>query len=238
MAKKTEKYSSSAEIRRRLALFRNPDRAVHTLRFFRTGPGEYGEGDVFWGVTVPQLRSVARQGLGLDVPELDALLCDGIHEVRACALAIMVEKSRVNAEAREALVQLYLRRTAQVNNWDLVDMSACLLGEWLLDRPRGLLDRLAGSSSLWEQRIAVVSTLTFIRRGDFSDIFRLAAGLLGHSHDLMHKALGWMLREVGKRDQAALEHFLSIHLREMPRTTLRYAIERFPEPERKAWLRR
>ena len=169
--------------------------------------------------------------------EVEKLLRDPIHEVRACALFILVQQSqRADAALFSEIVSVYLRNTRWVNNWDLVDSSCALLGRWLLDKPRTLLYHLAESSLLWDQRIAIVSTLVFIKQGDFTDCLRLTARLLSHRHDLIHKALGWMLREIGKKDKVILETFLQQHIRALPRTTLRYAIERFPGEERKNWL--
>lgn len=230
-------------LRDRLLALADPARAAHHLRFFRTGPGEYGEGDHFLGLTSPQVRAVAKDGRGLTLTEVERLLDDAVHEIRACGLVILVEQfKKADEVARKAIIELYLRRTDRINNWDLVDISCAILGQWLADKPRdqieALLDRLAASPVMWEQRIAVVSTLPLIKSGDFQDILRLAERLKSHPHDLMHKALGWMLREVGKKDKTVLDAFLERHVRTLPRTTLRYAIERFPEPERKAWLRR
>lgn len=226
-------------VRGLLADAANPDAARQTRRFFKTGPGGYAENDVFWGVTAPRMRAVAAAAAALPLEEVERLLDDPVHEVRACALVILTLRfARGNDAQQSEIIQLYLRRTDRVNNWDLVDISAGMLGEWLRRRDRAVLRRLADSAVLWEQRIAVVATLPLIKAGDYTDMLELAERLCRHPHDLMHKAIGWMLREVGKRDKAVLEGFLECHLRELPRTTLRYAIERFPEAERRAWLRR
>jgi 3-methyladenine DNA glycosylase AlkD len=213
--------------------------AVGMRRFFRTGPGQYGEGDRFLGVKVPPLRKLAREFGRLPLDEAEELLGSVFHEARLLALLILVRRFEKGDEpSRQAIYDLYLANTARVNNWDLVDASApAIVGGFLAGRDRGPLVRLAGSASLWERRIAVVATQHFIRRDDFADTLRLAGLLLEDREDLIHKAVGWMLREVGKRDQAVLEGFLGEHCRWMPRTMLRYAIERLPETRRRQYLR-
>lgn len=229
----------AAAIRTLLDEQADPRRAEQSRRFFKTSPGQYAEGDVFLGLTAGQVRSAARQGRDLSPVEVEKLLNDPAHEARSCGLLILVGQfQKADEQGRRALIDFYLAHTDRINNWDLVDTSAGILGEWLRDKDRSLLARLGDSSSLWEQRIAVVATLPLIKRGDFADILALAEKLQSHPHDLMHKALGWMLREVGKKDKATLEGFLERRARTLPRTTLRYAIERFPENERKAWLKR
>ena len=212
--------------------------AAFLQRFFKTGPGQYGEGDRFLGVRVPATRQVSRQSDGLSLDEVQALLHSPWHEERLLALLILVRRfERGDLARRQKIYRLYLRQTRFINNWDLVDLSAPnIVGAWLLDQPRSALDPLAQSANLWERRISVLATLAFIRQGEFADTLRLCEGLLDEGHDLMHKACGWMLREVGKRDPGALEGFLQRHATRMPRTMLRYAIEKFPEPQRKAWL--
>lgn len=237
---------NAASIRSMLEEQARPSQVEHSQRFFKTGPGEYAEGDIFWGIPTPVTRAVVRQGKDLPLAEVERLLEDPIHEVRACALCILVEQFRKAAPGRkgavparqQAIIDLYLRRTDRINNWDLVDISCGILGEWLADKDRAILYRLADSPNMWEQRIAVVATMPLIKRGDFTDILALGEKLLSHPHDLMHKALGWMLREVGKKDKATLEAFLNRHIAALPRTTLRYAIERFPAPERQVWLKK
>lgn len=227
------------DIRQCLQQHADPEKAVHMQRFFKTGPGQYGEGDVFWGLTSPVVRAVVKQGKGLPLAEVEVLLEDTVHEVRACAVLLLAARfEKGDSAERAAVIDLYLRRADRVNNWDLVDISCAMVGRWLEDKDRSLLHQLAESQNMWEQRIAVVSTLPLIKQGDFKDILALAEKLMGHKHDLMHKALGWMLREVGKKDKVVLETFLAAHVHHLPRTTLRYAIERFPAEERKAWLRR
>jgi 3-methyladenine DNA glycosylase AlkD len=189
-------------------------------------------------VTVPAQRIVARAHCGLPLPEIEALLASAIHEERLTALLILVDVYAGGDDAtKRACFDLYLRNLAWVNNWDLVDASAHLIvGDWLATRDRRLLRKLARSKSLWERRVAMVATFAFIRAGESEDAFAIATLLLGDTHDLMHKAVGWMLREVGKRaGEDTLRGFLKEHADEMPRTALRYAIERFSEAERKAW---
>lgn len=230
------------ELRRRLREDASEAVAVISRRFFKTGPGDYGEGDCFLGLKVPQVRALLPRTDALDEESILELLRSRWHEERLLALQILVrrfQRARKDESAREHLVALYLASTRWINNWDLVDTSAPqLLGSWLLTRDRGVLERLAGSGSLWEQRIAILSTQAFIRAGDFADTVRLCRRFLSHEHDLLHKACGWMLREVGKRDVHALRQFLESHAHQMPRTMLRYAIEKLPDPERKQWMAR
>jgi len=225
-------------IERRLRALGDPVRAKHSLRFFRTGPGQYGEGDRFLGLTVPQLRALAREVKDAPLDVLEQLLQSPWHEARLLALLVLVEQHRRgDAAAREAIHRLYLRNTHRVNNWDLVDCSAAqIVGAHLRESGRALLGRLARSESLWERRIAMIATADSIKRGDFADALRIAKILLGDEHDLIHKAAGWMLREIGKRDRAAEEEFLRQYAPRMPRTMLRYAIERFPERLRRQYL--
>lgn len=210
------------------------------LRFFKTAPGEYGEGDQFLGLTVPQVRAMLPQTDELTEAEVLELLRSKWHEERLLALLILVrrfDKAKKDEAARAQIVKLYLANTAWINNWDLVDTSAPqILGAWLLTRDRAVLGRLAKSESLWEQRIAVVATLAFIRAGDFADTLRLCGQFLTHKHDLLHKACGWMLREAGKRNVEVLREFLRLHASRMPRTMLRYAIEKLPAAERRRWM--
>ncbi len=227
-----------------------PEKAAVLKRFFKTGRGEYGEGDRFLGVMVPQIRETARRHRkSADVSDALALLDSPWHEVRECGLFILVDQFRSSPQGERApFHNAYLDALGKgrVNNWDLIDCSApTLVGTHLLDAPpdaavigEPLLDTLARSASLWENRAAVVATLAFIRRGRLDEAFRQCEAALGHPHDLMHKAVGWMLRECGKRDSDALRSFLAAHLRKLPRTSLRYAIERFPQEERRQWLRR
>ena len=209
-------------------------------RFFKTEKGEYGEGDRFLSVMVPQIRAIAGCHAAATAATENALLASPWHEARECGLFLMCNRFAKADEAERAAIHArYLAAAAagRVNNWDLVDLSApTLVGEFLADKPRTLLYELAARPSLWENRIAIVATLHFVRRGDLDDAFRLAEKLLRHPHDLMHKAVGWVLRECGKRDAGRLRAFLREHAASMPRTSLRYAIERFDEAERKRWL--
>jgi 3-methyladenine DNA glycosylase AlkD len=208
-------------------------------RFFKTGPGQYAEGDRFLGIKTGPLRQVAREFQSLPLDETAKLLCSVYHEARMLALLILVRTFEKGGEpVRQAIHAQYLANTHRVNNWDLVDVSAAtIVGGFLADRDRALLTRLAASASLWERRIAIVATHHFIRHGEFTDTLQIAALLMGDREDLIHKAVGWMLREVGKRDQEALEGFLVTHCRQMPRTMLRYATERFEETLRRRYLR-
>jgi len=208
----------------------SPDTANILQRFFKTGPGQYGEGDLFLGIKIPPLRALAKQYRDADLASIAALLGSKYHEERMFALLLLMQFYATADEAgKQTAYDLYLGSTRHINNWDLVDVSAPhIVGRHLEARPRKVLQRLAKSGSLWERRIAMVSTLHFIRRNDFSDTLRIAEMLLDDGHDLMHKAVGWMLREVGKRDQRTLETFLQQHYPRLPRTALRYAIEKFP----------
>ena len=231
---------TAALAKRALARLATPEREIGAVRFFKTGKGEYGEGDVFIGVTVPECRLVAKELRALPLAEIDTLITSRIHEERLTGLFILVAQfGRAKDEAqRTKLLQLYRRRMAFVNNWDLVDFSAPpIVGAWLADKPRGLLDELATSKNLWFRRIAILATFYFIRQGESKDAMRIAETLVDDPHDLIHKAVGWMLREVGKRASAeALEKFLKRHAATMPRTMLRYAIERLTPAEREKWM--
>lgn len=229
-------------IRDRLEKLANPDDAQQLARFFKTGPGHYGQGDRFRGIRQPPLRALAQDFHHLSFAELDQLLASEYHEDRMLALLIVVDRfERAGRAGREsdqaALYEFYVAHLPRINNWDLVDVSAPhVVGTWLCGRDRASLRRWAASPSVWERRIAILATMAFIRRGEFDDTLALAEQLLDDPHDLIHKAAGWMLREVGKRDEAALESFLRRFTRRMPRTMLRYAIERLPEPRRQEWL--
>lgn len=208
--------------------------------FFKTGIGEYGEGDVFLGIKVPVQRKVAKKFKDLSLTEIEKLLKSEIHDHRMVALFILVEQFNKNLNDRERIIKLYLKNAAKyVNNWDLVDLSAPkILGEYLLNRPRDILYKFAKSKNLWEKRIAIVSTWTFIRHSDFKDTMKISEILLHDEHDLIHKAVGWMLREVGKKDQSILEKFLTKYSKKMPRTMLRYSIEKFDEKKRKFYMKK
>jgi 3-methyladenine DNA glycosylase AlkD len=216
----------------------DPAHAAGLRRFFRTGPGEYGEGDRFLGLTVPQVRALAAEWTELPLTEVGALLDSPWHEARLLALVVLARQyRRGSAIERTAIYQLYLRRSDRINNWDLVDLSApAIVGAHLLTRRRDVLARLVRSPSVWERRIAILATHRFIRDGQYGDTLEIAARLLADRHDLIHKAVGWMLREVGKRDERALRRFLDRHAARMPRTALRYAIERLPAADRRHYL--
>jgi 3-methyladenine DNA glycosylase AlkD len=217
-----------------------PEKAAHLQRFFKTGPGQYGEGDVFIGVVVPHTRSIAKSNLRTPLPEIRLLLMSKYHEARLCALIILTERfKKASEKERKEIYHFYLANTSRVNNWDLVDLTCpAIVGGYLLDKNRDILYKLAESDCLWEQRISIISTLTFIRKNDFSDTLELSKKLLNHPHDLMHKAVGWMLRETGKRERNILTAFLEEYAVRMPRTALRYAIEHYPEPERQYFLKK
>lgn len=226
-------------IQKQLRALASPEVARIAQGFFKTGKGQYGEGDVFLGIKVPVLRALAKQqrNAGLDV--VQTLLDSSYHEERVFALLLLMQfYTRADEAGKQAAYDLYLANTQRINNWDLVDISAPhIVGKHLEDRPRKLLHKMAKSASLWERRIAIIATFHFIRRDDFGDTLRIAETLLHDEHDLMHKAVGWMLREVGKRNQARLEDFLCSYYTEVPRTALRYAIERFPPDLRLRYLR-
>ncbi len=223
---------------RRLHALADPGRAVLAARYFKTGPGQYAEGDRFLGLTATQLRSVAREFRSLPLADLRALLASPWHEERLLALVILVDQfARGDAAQRKTIYAFYMASSEGINNWDLVDVSAAqIVGGYLEQRSRRPLYRLVKSKSPWERRMAMIATAHFIRRGEFEDTFALAAALLDDRHDLIHKATGWMLREVGKRDRAAVETFLRRYAARMPRTMLRYAIERFPAALRRRYL--
>lgn len=226
--------SISSQIRKK----KNPDKAEHAQRFFKTGKGQYGEGDVFLGLTVPELRKIAKSNLDASFEELKELLYSKYHEFRLTALYILTYQYEKNLKNRKDIVDFYLLHKEQVNNWDLVDNSAYkILGHYLYEKDRKILYKFAKADHLWTQRIAVVSTMYFIKKGDFSDALKIIEILLEHPHDLIHKANGWMLREVGKQDETVLDNFLKKHLAKMPRTTLRYAIERMNEKKRQDYLK-
>lgn len=232
--------TTAADVKRALASYADPAKAHVLAGFFKTGPGEYGEGDSFLGVVVPDSRTVAKRFVNLPFSQLELLLVSKVHEHRLVALLILTYRyPHADSSTKEAIYAFYLKNAARVNNWDLVDCSAPnIVGAHLRSRSRAILYRLAKSRSLWERRIAIVATFAFIRDGDFDDTLRIAALLLADTQDLLHKATGWMLREVGKRDERALKNFLRQHAPAMPRTMLRYAIERLPERERQDYLRK
>jgi 3-methyladenine DNA glycosylase AlkD len=227
-------------VRRDLKKVARPERAKSNAWFFKTGPGEYGAHDRFLGVTVPQLRAIAREYRDMPLKYVVKLLRSPWHEERLLALLIMVgQYARADTSTRQAIHQLYLRNTKSINNWDLVDSSAAqIVGAHLESGDRRVLRRLARSTSIWERRIAMIATYHYIRQRDFTDALTIAGLLRRDEHDLIHKAVGWMLREIGKRDRGAEERFLRKHARTMPRTMLRYAIEKFPQPLRRKYMAR
>ena len=217
----------------------DPAQVAGLARFFKTGPGQYGEGDKFLGIKVPVTREMVKAcWKQTEMADLEVCIASEYHEVRLAALLTLVEIFKHKKDRRQECVDFYLSHTQYINNWDLVDLSCYpLLGEWLLDKDRTLLYDLArNGKTLWEQRIGIVSTMTLIRHGQLEDTFAIADILLHHPHDLIHKAVGWLLREAGKRDKPALEAYLAPRYKTMPRTMLRYAIEKFPENERKQYL--
>jgi 3-methyladenine DNA glycosylase AlkD len=227
-----------AQIIRNLAQLKNPDRAKNLSWFFKTGKGQYGEGDIFLGIPVPEQRKIAKKYISLSLNDLQELLSSKIHEHRFTALLILVSKYRKAEESlKEEIFYFILKNTENINNWDLVDLSAPrIIGDYLLNRERSILYRLAKSKSLWERRISILSTFKFIDNNDFKDALRISELLLHDEHDLIHKAVGWALREIGKRDQNLEERFLNKHYLYMPRTMLRYAIEKFEEKKRQNYL--
>jgi 3-methyladenine DNA glycosylase AlkD len=223
---------TQADLKSELDALASPTKAIVLSRFFKTGKGEYGEGDRFLGITVPEQRQLAKKFISLGFDEIEKLLQTDMHEYRLTALLILTyQYPKADTFKREEIFKFYLKHTKWINNWDLVDVTCRqILGVHLLHQDRNILYELARSQNLWEQRISIVSTLEFIKHQQFAII------LLNHSHDLIHKAVGWMLREVGKQDRQILVGFLDIYYQQMPRTMLRYAIEHFDEPNRKAYL--
>jgi 3-methyladenine DNA glycosylase AlkD len=226
------------DIRNRLQHLANKKKALTLQGFFKTGPDEYGEGDVFLGITVPRLRKLVKECDGIPIAETAALLKSGIHEERLLALLMLVHAfSKGDAAAQRKIYNLYCKNTRYVNNWDLVDLSAPnIVGSYLLDKSRKLLYEFAKSRDLWKRRIAIMATFSFIKQNEFNDALIISKMLLADDHDLVHKAVGWMLREIGKRSLSVEEKFLKQHYKNMPRTMLRYAMERFPEAKRRRYL--
>lgn len=215
----------------------NPKRAKASARYFKTGVGEYGFGDIFLGLSVPDCRNIALKYKDLSLDEIGNLLRSEIHEERLIALLILVYQFEHEEMLQRRIYEFYLKNTKFVNNWDLVDLSSPkIVGGYLMDKPKNILHKLAGSDNLWERRIAVLSTFNFIRDGEFSEALSIAEELISDKEDLIQKAVGWMLREVGKKDQKTEISFLNKHYKTMGRTALRYAIERFPEKLRNKYL--
>jgi 3-methyladenine DNA glycosylase AlkD len=228
------------DVKRELVNLANPTKAKSLQRYFKTARGEYAAGDRFLGISVPAQRKVALKYRELSLREIGKLLGSGIHEHRFTALNILTLKyKKASEKEKDKIANFYLKNTKHINNWDLVDTSApYILGEWLLNKDKSMLCALAKSKNVWERRIAIVSTYPFIKNGDFKYTIRLAKTISSDKHDLIHKATGWMLREVGKKSQMSLEKFLLQNCAKLPRTTLRYAIERFPKSKRKDYLNR
>ena len=217
----------------------NKNNAEVAQRFFKTGPGEYGEGDIFLGIRVPVLRRLAKEYQTIKVKEAEHLLKSPIHEERLLALFILIRiYSKAEEVIKKAIYELYLKNSKFINNWDLVDSSAeYIVGDFLLDKEKNPLYQLARSKNLWDRRISIMSTFCFIKRRQYSETLKVAKKLLNDKENLIHKAVGWMLREVGKRNLHLEEEFLKEHYKEMPRTMLRYAIEKFPETKRQGYLK-
>lgn len=233
---------SATQVVKEIQALSNRGRAHDLQKFFQTAPGQYGEGDVFLGLTVPQVRTVAKEYKAISLDEIDLLVRSKFHEVRLCGLVILTlqYKAAKERKTKKKLFDLYMKAMTDgyINNWDLVDVTAPIIGEYLIDSddPYVLLYKLAKSKSLWQRRVSMVFTFAFIRSGDIEPTFEMAEKLLHDKHDLIHKAVGWALREAGKLNGIALRNFLTAHSHEMPRTMLRYSIEKFSERERKKWL--
>lgn len=227
------------ELQNELKKISNKEHSVILQRFFKTGSGQYGEGDIFIGIKVPPLRSLSKKYKSLSLDELKKLLNSGIHEERLIALFILVEQFRAaDEEGKERIFDFYIKSRKYINNWDLVDLSADkIAGAFLFDKDVSLLFELAASDNLWDKRIAMISSFYFIKNGSFDVSLQLSEKLINDKHDLIHKAVGWMLREIGKRDINTLEGFLFKHYKNMPRTMLRYSIEKFPEHKRQQYLK-
>lgn len=214
-------------------------RAKISKKFFKTGPGEYGEGDLFLGIRVPVLRKIAKEYEDVEHEVLKSLLNSPVHEERLLSLFILIRQYQKGSEnKKKKIFKFFINNTRFINNWDLVDLSAPnIVGDWLIDKSKNSIYKMAKSKSMWERRISIVATFSFIKNGMFSDTLEITEILLNDKEDLIHKAAGWMLREVGKRDVLILKSFIKEHYANMPRTMLRYAIEKFPEPERQAYLK-
>jgi len=233
------KSKTAASILQAISELADPDRSIFLQRFFKTGPGEYAEGDVFLGLPVPMTRRITRQFGDLPIAEVKKLLASKFHEARLAGLFILVARfGKGDERVRQDIFTFYLSQTPRINNWDLVDNSAHqIVGGWLVDRSRRPLQKLAQSQNMWERRIAIIATCHFIKRRDLDETFALADALIADEHDLIHKAAGWMLREAGKRDQAQLETWLKTRYQKMPRTMSRYSIEKLSPVRRQAYLK-
>lgn len=230
---------SLTEIRKAISKQKNPTQAVNLQRFFKTGKGEYGEGDIFYGIKVPEQRIIAKQFKDLALDDLKNLILSKVHEERLIAAFIFVDQFKSGDEKKKKIIfNFYLKNRKGINNWDLVDLSAPkIVGAYLIDKEKDLLYKFARSKDLWEKRMSIISTQAFIREHYFDDTLNISEILLSDKHDLIHKAVGWMLREVGNRDMETEEEFLRKHYKKVPRTMLRYAIEKFTEQKRNAYLK-
>jgi 3-methyladenine DNA glycosylase AlkD len=231
---------ANSSVKKELLKNRNKEQAKHLSRFFKTGKGQYGEGDVFLGIKVPVQREIVDKFKNVDLKEIQELLDDEFHECRLTGLLILVNKYKKTDDKRE-IFDFYLKNTKRINNWDLVDLTAPnIVGDFLLDKKkeREVLYSLVKSKNLWERRIAILSTFTFLRNKDFKDVLKISEILLKDKEDLIHKAVGWMLREAGKRDKEVEVSFLNKYYQKMPRTMLRYAIEKFSDKERAFFMKK
>lgn len=226
------------DVVKEISKYKSPDKAKTSQWFFKTEKGQYGYGDVFVGLTVPEMKKVSKKFWDISLEEVQKLLNSKIHEERYIGLTIMdIKFTKGSDKDKKIIIDLYLKNTKNVNNWDLVDTSAySILGEYLLSKKRDILYKFAKSKSLWERRISIIATYTFIKHGEYKDTLAISKLLLNDKEDLIHKAVGWMLREVGKKDEKILKKFLTDNIKDLPRTSLRYAIERFPTSERKSFL--
>jgi 3-methyladenine DNA glycosylase AlkD len=227
-----------SQIRKAISKEKNPAQAINLQRFFKTGKGDYGEGDIFYGIKVPVQRCIAKLFKDLSLIDLKELINSKVHEERLITAFILIDQfKRGDHKKKKVIYDFYLKNRKGINNWDLVDLSAPkIVGAYLIDKEKDLLYKFARSEDLWEKRISIISTQAFIREHYFEDTLKISETLLNDKHDLIHKAVGWMLREVGNRDLKTEEEFLQKHYKTMPRTMLRYAIEKFPEKKRKSYL--
>jgi len=227
------------ELDKELEKYADGEKSEHYQRFFKTGKGQYGEGDIFLGLIVPETRKLANKFKDLEMKDIEQLIISPIHEKRLISLLILIEKfKKADEQEKQKIFDFYIKNAKKVNNWDLVDLSAPnISGNFLLDKDRSILYELAKSENLWEKRISIISTFSFIRNNELQDTIKISEMLLEDKHDLIHKAVGWMLREIGKRNEEVLVEFLSKHYKNMPRTMLRYSIEKFDEQRRQAYLR-
>ncbi len=227
------------DLEKELLNLRNDEKSKLLSRYFKTGKGQYGYGDYFLGITVPETRKIAIKFKNIGLDDAEKLLFNKYHEFRLAALLILVQKFKeANEKTRKEIVDFYLKNTKYINNWDLVDLSAHkILGQYLIDKDRSILYKLSKSKDIWERRISVISTFNFIKNNQFEDIINISEILLKDEHDLMHKAVGWGLREMGKKDNKQLINFLNKHYKKMPRTMLRYSIEKLPVQQRLFYLK-